>query len=992
MAIRTSRVQQWTGNLIKYVVAISKRITVPAANIEPRQRRRSRLLSAFLLVMTATTLIGSISLKSYGGYAWIIMAISSASFLASYFISRTKYFRLTLILSLVIPAIPPVFISILQPPELNLTTQLMWLSLPLLIAGLLLTVWQTIVLAICDIILVIIFAVLGILEIENTAPLMAYLVIATFIVSAIAVVRKTDQVEIESNLTRLLQVEQTLRESEEKFSKAFHASPDAISISTLDDGKFIEINQSYYDITGYSREEVISHNVTEFNMWVNPKQREKMLQKARNQERLRNEEYEFRSKSGEIQTMLISTEYIQLSGRPCVLLVASDITVRKRIEKTLRESREKFSKAFNASPQQILITRARDNKILEANDSYLRANNLTRNETVSHTAEPLGVSVALEDTERLIQMLTKNKPVHNEEVNYYNKSGEIRTGLISLERITIGDEECWISIITDISERKRMEEALKESEDKFSKVFYAIPDTISISTVKDGIFLDVNSSFLINTGHKREEVIGKNAKQLKLWGYPEGHDRLENLYMDNGHFREEELEFLTENGERHTLMLSADTINIRGEPCMLLIGNDITERKKRDNLQKAENYIFKLLGQGAELNILLDAIMHVGEENDPSIKCTILVYDSQKKLLQGSGISLSDEYNAALKIGFPPGPIAGSCGTAAYRKERIIVPDISKDPLFTPFKEAISLANKNGLFACWSQPLISSSGELLGTIANYSNHTGEPTTDNLRVLEWSAQIAVIAIERKQAEDKLQSTMFDLERSSAQLRATNKELESFSYSVSHDLRSPLRSIDGFSQALLEDYKSKLDETGKDYLNRLRGASQKMGELIDGILKLSRLTRNEIHREKVDLSALAEEISGRLTETYLDRTVKTTIDSGLYATGDPQMLRVLLENLLGNAWKFTGKTPNPQIEFSSINNNGLTTFFIKDNGAGFDMAFKDKLFGAFQRLHDSMDFPGTGIGLATVQRIINRHGGTIYAEGAVGKGATFYFTLP
>ena len=166
---------------------------------------------------------------------------------------------------------------------------------------------------------------------------------------------------------------------------------------------------------------------------------------------------------------------------------------------------------------------------------------------------------------------------------------------------------------------------------------------------------------------------------------------------------------------------------------------------------------------------------------------------------------------------------------------------------------------------------------------------------------------------------------------------------------------------------------------------------MGELIDGLLKLSRLTRSEMHQEKVDLSALAEEITTRLQETQPKRRAKFIISSGLTARGDPQMLRVLLENLLGNAWKFTSKIPQAGIEFGSTNNGDRKTFFVKDNGAGFDMAYTDKLFGAFQRLHDTTEFPGTGIGLATVQRIINRHGGSIRAEGAVGKGATFYFTL-
>jgi light-regulated signal transduction histidine kinase (bacteriophytochrome) len=246
-------------------------------------------------------------------------------------------------------------------------------------------------------------------------------------------------------------------------------------------------------------------------------------------------------------------------------------------------------------------------------------------------------------------------------------------------------------------------------------------------------------------------------------------------------------------------------------------------------------------------------------------------------------------------------------------------------------------------------------------------------------------------ERKGAEEKLKQALSDLEHSSAQLTATNKELEAFSYSVSHDLRAPLRSIDGFSQALLEDYADNIDEQGRNYLGRLRSASQKMGELIDGLLKLSRLTRSEMHREKVDLSALAQEITANLQETQPKRRVEFVIETKLADVGDRQLLRAVLENLLGNAWKFTGKRRQPRIEFGATQNGERKAYFVRDNGAGFDMTYVDKLFGAFQRLHTTEEFPGTGIGLATVQRIIRRHGGNIWAEGAVDKGATFYFTL-
>jgi signal transduction histidine kinase len=236
---------------------------------------------------------------------------------------------------------------------------------------------------------------------------------------------------------------------------------------------------------------------------------------------------------------------------------------------------------------------------------------------------------------------------------------------------------------------------------------------------------------------------------------------------------------------------------------------------------------------------------------------------------------------------------------------------------------------------------------------------------------------------------------ELEDANRELESTNRELESFSYSVSHDLRAPLRSIDGFSQILLEDYADDLDEDGKAYLGRVRSASQRMGQLIDDLLGLSRVTRGSMRRERVDLSSIAREVARSLMETDRARTAEFLIEDGLETQGDARLVRVALENMLGNAFKFTRKEPEARIEFGK--DPGLTArgrvpvYYVRDNGAGFDQAYAGKLFGAFQRLHGQDEFEGTGIGLATVQRVVHRHGGRIWAEGKVGDGATFYLTL-
>ncbi len=232
----------------------------------------------------------------------------------------------------------------------------------------------------------------------------------------------------------------------------------------------------------------------------------------------------------------------------------------------------------------------------------------------------------------------------------------------------------------------------------------------------------------------------------------------------------------------------------------------------------------------------------------------------------------------------------------------------------------------------------------------------------------------------------------LQRARDELQIANKELESFSFSVSHDLRAPLRAIDGFSRIVLEDCRDKLDDAGKDSLTRVRAASQRMGRLIDDLLQLSRYTRSEMRRTRVDLSALARTLANDLQKQQTDRRVEFVIEPGLTANADAGLIHVVLENLLGNAWKFTGKQDAAKIEFGRTTHEGAPAFFVRDNGVGFDMTYADKLFGAFQRLHTTADFPGTGIGLANVQRIIHRHGGRVWAESQVGHGATFYFSLP
>jgi signal transduction histidine kinase len=306
-------------------------------------------------------------------------------------------------------------------------------------------------------------------------------------------------------------------------------------------------------------------------------------------------------------------------------------------------------------------------------------------------------------------------------------------------------------------------------------------------------------------------------------------------------------------------------------------------------------------------------------------------------------------------------------------------PNVLRYGLMTYFGKAVSFGGNN-----------------IGNLCVVYQKDCVPTREDGELLEIIASAIGVEEKRKRAEDEILRLNSELEKRVAerteQLEAANKELELFSYSVSHDLHASLMIVDGFTRELLKRYSDRLDDTGRHYLERLRAASQRMKQLTDAFLKLSHVTRSELSWENVNLSDMATIIAADLRQARPERRVRFIIEQGMKTRGDKRLLKVLMENLLGNSWKYTQKNEKAVIEFGTADAEGQKAYFVRDNGVGFDMASAGRLFGAFQRLHSEEDFAGYGIGLATVQRIIDRHGGKIWAHGEVGKGATFFFTLP
>ena len=436
--------------------------------------------------------------------------------------------------------------------------------------------------------------------------------------------------------------------------------------------------------------------------------------------------------------------------------------------------------------------------------------------------------------------------------------------------------------------------------------------------------------------------------------------------------------------DRDTALLTANTA----------LSAENQERKRAEELLAWEKSAMELICGDASLHKVLDGLMLSLEKYSAGALCSVLLLDKDGvHLRHGAAPSLPPAYNQLID-GIAIGPGVGSCGTAAFENRQVIVKDIGADPLWANFRD---LALGYGLSACWSTPIHNRSGHPVGTFAVYYREPRSPIAAELDLIARAVHITYIAIERKQTEEEIRLFNTSLEQRvrerTTQLEVAVKELDAFSYSVSHDLRAPLRALDGFSRIVLRDYSSQLDEDGKRMLGVIRAESQRMGRLIDDLLAFSRLGRQQIERIPIDMGALAKEVFDELLAMERTRNVRLTLHELPAVNGSAPMIRQVWVNLIGNAIKFTNGREVGEVEIGThTGDGGAVVFFVKDNGAGFDMQYAGKLFGVFQRLHSQQEFPGTGVGLALVQRIVQRHGGRIWAEAELDKGAAFFFTIP
>ncbi len=698
----------------------------------------------------------------------------------------------------------------------------------------------------------------------------------------------------------------------------------------------------------------------------------------------------------------------------------SDITGRKQAERAREQMLLKLEAVLENIHEGVVIADL-DGNILTMNSSALAMHEYESIEQVRRQLHQLqdtfdlseldGRPVSFEDW-RLARALRGERFSDHEVVVRRKDTGKRWVGSYSGTPVWNRAGDAILAVITlrDITERKHAEEALRKSEKKFAKVFHEVPALVAISTLQEGRYVDVNDTALRTLGYRREEMIGRTASELNIWEDLSERAALVQTLEEKGSVKNIEVRLGGKNGQTFIGLLSAEYVDFDGDRYVLSLVKDIT--LKRQAQEQVERLNTQLAAQAVELEeanrVLADdletmkilqklGMLFLQEESLEQILSHVLDAAIAISGADFGNVQIMDPKSCCLKIavqhGFPQWWLDfwnsvveghGVCGTALGHGERVVVEDIEKSPTFVG-TDALEIQLKAGVRAVQSTPLVSRSGNLLGMFSTHYKTPHRLTDRELRMLDLLARHAADFIEHAQLEEMLEARALELE-------SANRELEAFSYSVAHDLRRPLTTINGYCQVIRELCGENLDEQCRGYLREAYEGTLRMNQLIDTLLTFSRLAHAELHRETFNLSTMAHEIAAELEQSEPARRVTFRIAEGIQVNGDAGLIMVVMENLLGNAWKYTGAREEAVIEFGTADFDGKPACFVRDNGPGFAMADAEKLFVPFQRLPGSDQFKGHGIGLATVERIIRRHDGRIWAEGEPGKGATFYFTLP
>ncbi|OIR04975.1 phytochrome-like protein cph1 [mine drainage metagenome] len=755
---------------------------------------------------------------------------------------------------------------------------------------------------------------------------------------------------ISLDITERKNADLQLRESEERFSAAFHGSPNLISITRLKDGMIIEVNEGYTQLLGYSRAESIGNNTKDLSIWLDPVDRATFIANLEKYGFINNFETKLRCKDGSVVTVLDSARTIKLKGEECILSIIYDITDRKRAEDIIRNS-NLYNRSLIEASIDPLVTIGPDGKITDVNKATEDVTGLHREQLIGsdfsdYFTEPLqadsGYKQVLEKGFVKDYPLTirhadgKTTDVLYNATVYKNQDGNV-VGVFAAAR--------------DITESKKAEEIIRNANLYNRSLIEASIDPL-VTIGPDGKITDVNKATEDVTGIRRDQLIGSDFSNYFT----------EPLQADNGYKQVLEKGFVKDYPLtiRHSTKKTTDVLynatvykNADGKVVgVFAAARDITETKKNEEaLIKSESNLRAIFENTAKGFLLMDDTFTVIEFNSLMEKYITISDNIILRKNENIFINIPQERQEFLRAQF----------NSALDGEKVHY-EISY--LFS--------GNTTIYFEVKMYPVLDPDERVAGICISYEDITT----------------------RKLAEEQIIELNKDLDKKvqerTMQYELVNQELESFTFSVSHDLRAPLRAVNSYAQILEEDYSEKLDEDGRKMLKHIENNGKKMGRLIDDLLAFSRLGRKELKRVDVNMNDLTKAVIEELNQTFPNQA-KIEISDLPVVQGDYSLLYQAMLNLVSNAIKYSSKKDKPVIKIFTEQKDGKTIFTIKDNGAGFDMRFAEKLFGVFQRLHSEEEFEGSGIGLAIVHRIIAKHGGEVWGEGKVNEGATFHFKL-
>ncbi|MCX7142442.1 MAG: PAS domain S-box protein [Proteobacteria bacterium] len=770
----------------------------------------------------------------------------------------------------------------------------------------------------------------------------------------------------------------SLSGASELFARAFQASPLAILITRLADSTILEVNSMFESISGYSAGEVIGRTPMALDLWANPGDRDHWRAELEEKGSVHDVPLQFRRKDGRIVSTRLSSSVISLGSEPGIITMVQDVTAQEIAERNIRESEKKYSTVFDTCPEAIAVSRASDGVQLEINQAWTQQTGYSREQGLGRSALELGLWPDLAHRKQVLAQLDAEGRISNFATKFMHADGSARDVLVSGTRLTLNGEACIAWAWRDISDLRRLEKERVESEQRYRTLFDSALDAI-VTLSASGTILEINKFGLHTTGYTSDELVGRSMEVL----------------FDPVKFARNPLR----TADVHRLGVVRMNRTIRRKdggdlPAEIVAGplpdgnimaivRDMSERKRSQALlQNIARGVTSVVGEtffrslvGSLSKELSADYCFIGEvlPDDPTRVRTLAFCANGKE---------SPNFEYALE-GSP-------CSLALSRRGSVAFPARVCDQ----FPADLGL-KKLGVQGYVGTSLVDAMGNGIGILVVMSRELITEVGLWTSVLEIFGARAAAEIQRAHADARLRELNFSLEQRvrdrTAELELANHELESFSYSISHDLRAPLRAINGFAKVLSVDYREKLDKDASSLLLRIEQNATRMNGLIEDVLEFARVGRGTLNPRRVDMRALVDEVIAEM-QASAGTGAQVSVGDLPHATGDAVVVRQIWQNLIGNALKFSRHATPPRIAIEGAGNGRMVEYTIRDNGAGFDAAYADKLFGVFQRLHTGSEFEGTGIGLAIVRRIVQRHGGSISAEGAVGGGATFRFTLP